>query len=744
VLFSASPLTPNLVLSRWLAPVLTHTLPFRSVIVAWDTLFSCPMRERNLSPKLERLLDICAAMLIRARAVLLRYACTAHSVKHLLNICLNSLGKPGRMSPSLWSDEYTKFPPPSPARAWELGDAFSEGMALLQNYPLEAAGGIDRLLQTATDLAYRRHEERKLARSEPKTFGARIGAAMWKGFTNQDITPEGSDSESSEEEEDEHSSESSPNAYDTESPTHKAQAGPNITSRLATSIWRGITNQSVMDEPPSPASPVHPELRETTDSRNMGMGWRQYADKLKDSDTAAALSRASTNWRARASNWAVRQNAPMRTSSTDTVSAARRSAPIEEAEKWNLLDGRRGSVPDMARTTPYSPPPMPNSFRPPRDSTIIDARRLSLSSFSGLSSPELSPPSNGSLLSKTISIQASLAALTGPPQPKTGPKPLLLNSSSLMTGHARPLSISRHPNATPGRSSLGDHEPQAFGHHHPDSSMHVQTLPSRSPNSTPGPDRRTSVPESEHALGHHRDSQSSVSSLSPFDALNRHSRTSSRTSWESESAGSSRKVPLNRRSVSPMAVGSRIKSVRPESMSSLTSSDAGLLSPPPITDTHETRGKEASGWDSISVESPTLSSPPRPQTPISLPASEPILVKEQESQSHELLPQHISPGDADTEKKAGSIVRNSSRSPQFRSKRYQALNRDSTSSDDATLVSPRSSPQSEASSADPDALKERRPQRQATRHSITRDSNAIEGDDEGYDDLLSAYGSEEE
>ena len=59
--------------SQWMAPLLTQTLPLESVIVAWDALFSNPMRERNHNAKLEFLLDICVAMLLRARTVLFRY-----------------------------------------------------------------------------------------------------------------------------------------------------------------------------------------------------------------------------------------------------------------------------------------------------------------------------------------------------------------------------------------------------------------------------------------------------------------------------------------------------------------------------------------------------------------------------------------------------------------------------------------------------------------------------------------------
>lgn len=59
--------------SKWLAPLLAHTLPLPSVFVVWDSILSRPTRIRSNNPKLEYLLDICVAMLCRARARLARF-----------------------------------------------------------------------------------------------------------------------------------------------------------------------------------------------------------------------------------------------------------------------------------------------------------------------------------------------------------------------------------------------------------------------------------------------------------------------------------------------------------------------------------------------------------------------------------------------------------------------------------------------------------------------------------------------
>jgi hypothetical protein len=71
-IFSALWLMLTLDGSRWLAPLLTQTLPLSSVYLVWDALFSCPMRERDTNAKLEHLLNICTSMLTRARAPLFR------------------------------------------------------------------------------------------------------------------------------------------------------------------------------------------------------------------------------------------------------------------------------------------------------------------------------------------------------------------------------------------------------------------------------------------------------------------------------------------------------------------------------------------------------------------------------------------------------------------------------------------------------------------------------------------------
>ncbi|KAJ7172601.1 regulator of Vps4 activity in the MVB pathway-domain-containing protein [Mycena filopes] len=503
---------------RWLAPLLTQTLPLPCVLVIWDALFSCPMRERDKSPKLEYLLDVCAAMLIRARAALFR------------------LGKGGPKSPSLWSDENTSVPPPSPLRAWEFGDAFVEGMTLLQLYPIEAAGGIDRLLQTASDLTNRREEEAKIPKTDNLTLGERLKTTMWRGFTNQMPSPDASPPESEDQQDDE----------DDQSEVGDTEAATGLTARLATTVWRGITNKSSMEPPPTPISPSTPMMPPSPirspwpsskeEAPELGPEvpaaatiWN-YAEKLKDSDAAATLAKVSSNWRAKAlGSWAAARGTPSPQGSPQLL-------PNDQDEgrfTHRPDDGRPGhsSMPTMRRPEIYSPPSRPAFFRPPRDSIIGPSPSQQPSSPP--KSPPWSPQSEGGFLSRTRNLQDSLAALTGrsqsppPAAPKAGPRPLLLGSASIITPRSRPNS-----------SEAGQWQHVPRGHLH-------------------------------------RESQSSASSLSPLDVGR---------GWKPSKSElipdviPSRRVALNRRSVSPMAPISRI---RPTSTSSNSTSPdrGGLLSP---------------------------------------------------------------------------------------------------------------------------------------------------------------------
>ena len=612
-----------------------------------------------------------------------------------------------------------------------------EGMSLLQHYPVEAAGGTSRLLQMASELSLRR-EEARAQKSENRSFRERLKVTMWKGFTNQASSPEESPPS-----DDSSSDENSPEDGN-ETETLQAPKLTGITSRLATTVWRGITNQSSMDPPPTPLTPRSPSLSpspspspstspsivspeesfaEPNTTLQVPSSIWSYAEKLKESDTVANLAKVSSNWRAKAmlSGWgmnggnAKQTPEPEPSSPTEPPSHSRGSS-LGWAYPWKTEERRPSSLPDINRTDAYSPPPRPAHFRQPRDSWLPQQPP----DFSALpNSPQMSPLSD-SFLSKTHKIRASLASLslsTSPP-PKSGPRPLLLNSSSLIT-HPPPSS---------------DYRP-----------------------SSPGRGQWAEVLRAAGQSGH-RNSQSSLSSLSPSDAL-----------------ANGRVVPLNRRFVSPMAAGYR--SGRPTSASSSgTSSDRGLLSPisnpgDSLSSTSTSRAtilngpihQKNDGSDGAQPEPPSRrmirkKTPPLMQSeaddtsdsfrqPITKSQrvktrryppnlslrnqdnSRPRAVAEQRTPSpNALAPEWPDDHDFAKTPKASSYDGSPVSSPPRRSRKL---------SGDGSNGKPPPRPVD----GPPRTRKVSGEGSQAPRR--TRESAAIEGDDEGYDDLLSAYESEE-
>ncbi|KAF7295030.1 DUF292-domain-containing protein [Mycena indigotica] len=694
---------------RWMAPLLTQTLPLSSVLVVWDALFSCAMRERSNSPKLEYLLDICTAMLIRARAALFR------------------LGKGGHRSPSLWGDESNTIPPPSPLRAWEFGDAFMEGMTLLQQYPLEAAGGVDRLLQTASDLAYRRMEESKNATPANVSLGERLRTTMWRGFTNQ-LSPEPPSPEESDDTRDE---EYLSKTEDEETTADESPAASGLGARLANTVWRGITNKSSMEPPPTPISPMMPpspigspwpsskEPASPPETPVATTLWN-YAEKLKDSDAAARFSKVSSNWRARAmlGSWVGRS--PNSTQSTPQNSPPTQSLSSPEfGYPRRLEDGRHASLPIMGATENYSPPARPAFFRPPRDSFIGPP---SPRPSSPPTSPPWSPQSEGGFLSRTRNLQESLSALTRKtpePAPKSGPRPLLLNSSSLVATTPRPQHQSRQESISEATQLLADpqwqHIPRGMGH-----SLRQDSI-----------------------------SQSSTSSLSPLDVNGR--------GWKASKAElnqlnpdvniPSRRVALNRRSISPMAPISRI---RPTSNGS--SPDRILLSP----------SAPAPETDSDTTESVKL--PPNKlgltlqqsedTTDSERPVVSPIISPRLRSKRYGSRPANIRTEDLALAK---TIV-DQRPSPQTLNVEWPEQNETTVTTPKATTfehgspISPGRNRKMSGDGQEPRVRKISGGQRARKTSTGTiratnrakRESAAEEGDDEGgYDELLSAYESED-
>ena len=699
-----------------------------------------------------------------------------------------------RHAPSLWAEENLLLGPPSPLRAWELNDAFPEGMSLLQAYPLESAGGIDSILQTAVELRRRREDESKAVKANT-TLGSRLRDTFWKGITDQDTSPLTSPEMS------ERSDEPPPDeGEETETPSVGASSSaPGLASRLANVVWLGITNQSAMEAPPSPvsplpsspaspsrpSSPVSPlpppsppsplppdsPISPTPLSSATSSLW-SYAEKLRDSDAAASFSKVSTNWKVKAMQAWNKTSTPPTASDSDPSHVRRETDPARRPSSEGSFNAHRerSSSGDFHSET-YSPPPRPAYFRSPRDSMLPQPRRIDLSSPASPDSVDDTPSTQAKSLRVSIASLAGMTATTpSKPSPKPAPKPLLLNSSSLVT--------------------------------RPTSSPLVRTPPSRL----------------------RGDSLSSVATAS--DGVKKARRHDSHSEWESDVL-ESRVVPLNRRSVSPMAPQYRTVHGRPPSSSSERGANGQdlflnreLNSPSGRSD-----GSASRGWSRVEVldspatlpASPPLHTPPPPSASSShaavsgantqrgsLVISEPnIRVLEAPPQARKLARKKTPPpSKVDYNSDSSAALDAPPRSPRQRPKRAahtletihvqkDKSTEDSGVSNTLTLpefvdhdnvVTPRatafqrhsenSTPSASPNSPVPPLIRTRKLSSESrkahgdTSEPRTRkisssshsprtrkvsegrstkrvDSGAEEGDDEGYDELLSAYESED-
>ena len=487
-------------------------------------------------------------------------------------------------------------------------------MAFLQQYPIEAAGGVDCILQTANDLSRKREEEGKQTKATGLSLGIRLRDTMWRGFTNQVSSPTSS-SESSEDEgsyDDGNSTETrqAESIDPTELPQSADQA-TGLTSRLANVVWKGITNQSAMEELPSPVSATSPlppspltakpvpsldpvpPLPSASPSRitpNPAFAPRatvwNYAERLKDSDTAATLAKVSTNWRVKAIQaWSSRSESqsPNQLNHQSTVTKPRsESFSIGNSERVED-DSRRTSLPGIDRSSAYSPPVRPAFFRPPRDSMPPQPRKDSalISSPATDTSDDTSPTTTMNLRDSIVSLQSSGSA-SASSATRAGPRPLLLNSSSLITG----------------------------------SGSSAATPISRSAASSPG-----GIQREWSDVTRNRSRNGSQSSISSIDA-GRQRKAATRSGTGSDTT-ESRVIPLNRSSISPLASANRRQTLQLSSNSSRSHGTAVAAprsvhhSSSPIS--HNREQTSHKGERVGTPDSPTTlpSSPPPPTPPFS-------------------------------------------------------------------------------------------------------------------------------
>lgn len=665
-------------------------------------------------------------------------------------------------------------------------------MALLQAYPIRDAGGVDRVLQLAYDLAKQRETQvQATAARSTGGFGARWRNTVWKlpvpaPAPVAEVKEEHEDSESTSESESEDEEQEKPLPD-----VHVDAPRPStLGSRLAETVWKGITNQSAMEPPPSPMSPgfspqqspqqasaplpsipepaAHEEAVPETPppaSSNRGSGIWGYAEKLRDSDAAATLAKVSTNWRVKAIDaWSKRssvvppQSAPASSSTLSPawIPSSTNRGSLQVRASPRVYDPKRSSLPEADRSDVYSPPARPAYFHPPRDSMLPDRRDVVPSPTGS----DMSARSGGSFDSLKGRRESMGIPSPGSTTRSGGPRPLLLNSASLITHSRSPTSVM--------------------------DAQFSDAVRAKRPSST------------------HRSSQSSVSSMSPSE------HSSARRSHMIDVIPS-RVVPLNRKTPSPMA-----RTRRQESLSSMSSPSGSVRRLPadtsPESDGNPTREKH--GWRSADAPPATTStsSPPLPGTPPSAAANSAVRVVTPEPQRGSVVLSEfgeVETSIADTTPKVrrksnASLSRlqiddssDSSAAPQqvparmarVRSRRQHpprlASLRTRENSKSSVVVDRAPSPNTLAAPEwpeDSDATTPKAasfegvstspvPPRRArklsgegrtrkvstdgsthSRRKVSserrevkhkRDSSAVEGDDEGYDDLLSAYESED-
>ncbi|KAF5324668.1 hypothetical protein D9611_004590 [Ephemerocybe angulata] len=485
---------------RWLAPLLTYTIPVPGIFLIWDAIFARLPRERDTNYKLDFLVDVTSAMLISVRRQLL------------------SLGQTS--SSNLWNDE--GLAPELVAREVSADDnTFLDGISLLQAYPLTSIQDAERIVQTANDLNNRREMEKRaaeVAQAQP-TFGARLATSMWKGFTNQpDPADDSPPSDSDRDKRDD--------GNETERP---AQASTfNLTSVLG-----GLR--------PKPQAPVPaPDATTAAPSQPIGAsaaaGFWNYAGKLKDSDTVATLAKVGTNWRAKAatvgSQWGRNSISVSNNGQSSSISQ-RLSGGSDHRPEFGTGDRRDTFVTDARRDSS----PRPYFTSPTFQDTAPGYYSSSSNTSSSITSSPTSPADshhNDSIVKKTKTLLSIASKSPTTVISKRSPRPLLLNSAAPMT-------------SPPAHIRSGSDRLKT-----PDSSEWAEVVKMK-----------------RDYMHRHSQSSHSVSSLSPSDAIK-----SNRSDWDSDTG--SRVVPLNRRSVSPMAPSYRINS-RPSSSYTPTKSP---MSPP--------------------------------------------------------------------------------------------------------------------------------------------------------------------
>lgn len=370
---------PRYPCSRWIACLLAQDLPIGTVLQVWDTIFAQPPSTPDSNPRISFLLNICMSMLIRLRFRLVK------------------TGNAAVQSGGLWDDEYVDADqvikaktgvPPTEAEGGVMGEGFVEGMQLLQAYPIQAVG-IDMIISGAWELDAKWKKEEELRARGPSvvtSVGNRLTKAIWNGITNtsamEDDEPSDDEGQMTEKESNRPTT-IQKIEQDTakETPTIAPQGGGALPaaarwrhavesfkdSDAAAALSKNATNwrvaamdawqsrsaatsgepSSVRSPPPSekhlpdvPTSPP-PAGSALPPTAAAASKLRQYAEAFKSSDTAAQLSKASTNWTAAAMDrWNSR---PAHSSPLNPTSPPNPTIPLKPTSPPPIETGPEGS-----------------------------------------------------------------------------------------------------------------------------------------------------------------------------------------------------------------------------------------------------------------------------------------------------------------------------------------------------------------------------------------------------------------
>jgi hypothetical protein len=98
-------------------------------------------------------------------------------------------------SPGLWGDDDVTIATPSNTPV-EFEEGFAQGMALLQAYPIDELGRLERVIDIAIGVGKHEDKEGSLpaillqlpSATAAGGLGSRLGDSIWRGFTNQNAT----------------------------------------------------------------------------------------------------------------------------------------------------------------------------------------------------------------------------------------------------------------------------------------------------------------------------------------------------------------------------------------------------------------------------------------------------------------------------------------------------------------------------------------------------------------------------